>query len=301
MIGDERIHVRILDIRESGTVLHAQAKRDRNLLVELPVGRDGQSADRGCRRERDIEVRDPGQVGAIGIHLQPDGQRRLIPVVADPGGAAVELLGLDAPFLVFDSDPYLVIAGGQMWWMHDAYTTGSKYPYSVYRGGANYFRNSVKVVTSAYDGSVTFYVVDETDPVILTLQRIYPGLFAKSVAEMPAELRGHIRYPEDIFRVQVDVFTAFHMTDPQEFYNRGDLWRVANEILEQGGAPRPIAPYLPVNMPSARRRNCWEIIAVRPAIGMRRSMRRGRSASPGGWPPPTSRRSGIPRGCCPPP
>jgi uncharacterized membrane protein (UPF0182 family) len=150
---------------------------------------------------------------------------------------------LVAPFLTFDSDPYLVIADGQLWWMHDAYTTGSGYPYSVYSGASNYFRNSVKVVTNAYDGTMTFYVVDNGDPIIATLRGIYPTLFEKNVEDMPASLSAHIRYPEDLFRVQVDVFSNFHMTDPQEFYNRGDQWRVANEILEQGGQPRQIEPY----------------------------------------------------------
>ncbi|MGH2378669.1 MAG: UPF0182 family protein, partial [Candidatus Limnocylindria bacterium] len=150
---------------------------------------------------------------------------------------------LIAPFLTFDSDPYLVIADGQLWWMHDAYTTGSGYPYSVYRQAWNYFRNSVKVVTNAYDGTMNFYVVDESDPVIATLRGIYPSLFGQTIEEMPASLREHVRYPEDLFRVQVDVFSNFHMTDPQEFYNRGDQWRVANEILEQGGTPRQIEPY----------------------------------------------------------
>jgi hypothetical protein len=155
----------------------------------------------------------------------------------------VEREHLIAPFLSFDRDPYLVIADGQMYWIHDAYTTGTGYPYAQFRGSNNYIRNSVKVVTNAYDGTITFYVVDETDPVVRTLRKIYPDLFAKNVSEMPASIRAHIRYPEDLFRLQVDLFSTYHMTDPQEFYNRGDAWKIANEILAQGGAKAPIEPY----------------------------------------------------------
>ncbi|MEK7861060.1 MAG: UPF0182 family protein, partial [Chloroflexota bacterium] len=150
---------------------------------------------------------------------------------------------LIAPFLAFDKDPYLVVADGQLYWIHDAYTVGSRYPYSRYRGALNYIRNSVKVVTNAYDGSVSFYVVDEADPVIRNLRAIYPTLFARSVSEMPPSLRAHIRYPEDLFRIQVEVFSIFHMTNPDEFYNRGDAWKIANEIFEQGGQKAPIDPY----------------------------------------------------------
>jgi uncharacterized protein len=150
---------------------------------------------------------------------------------------------LIAPFLSYDPDPYAVVADGKMYWIQDAYTTGDGYPYSAFRGSANYIRNSVKVVTNAYDGSVTFYVADETDPVIRTLRGIYPDLFRHTLADMPASLRAHIRYPEALFKVQLDVFSTFHMTDPQEFYNRGDQWRVANEILSQNGAKTPVEPY----------------------------------------------------------
>jgi len=132
-----------------------------------------------------------------------------------------------------------------MFWIQDAYTTGSRYPYSqhYFRSNINYIRNSVKIVTDAYDGSMTFYVVDEKDPVIRTLKKIYPTLFAKSVTDMPADLRAHLRYPEDMFRMQVEIFATYHMTNPDEFYNRGDAWKIANEIFAQGGAKQPVEPY----------------------------------------------------------
>ena len=180
---------------------------------------------------------------------------------------------LVAPFLTFDSDPYLVIADGQLWWMHDAYTTGSGYPYSQYRGAANYWRNSVKVVTNAYDGSMTFYVVDEKDPVVGTLRAIYPSLFGKSIEEMPASIRAHVRYPEDLFRVQVDIFQTFHMTDPQEFYNRGDQWRLATEIVEQGGQPAAIEPYyITATLPDSDRREFILFVPMTPAATDRDNM-----------------------------
>jgi uncharacterized protein len=180
---------------------------------------------------------------------------------------------LVAPFLAFDGDPYLVVADGKLWWMHDAYTTGSGYPYSKYTQGANYFRNSVKLVTNAFDGSMTFYVVDEQDPVIGTLRGIYPTLFAKSIEEMPASLRSHVRYPEDLFRIQVDVFQTFHMNDPQEFYNRGDQWRLATEIVEQGGPPQAIEPYYITTMlPGSDRREFILFVPMTPAASDRDNM-----------------------------
>ncbi|MGH2491405.1 MAG: UPF0182 family protein, partial [Candidatus Limnocylindria bacterium] len=119
---------------------------------------------------------------------------------------------LIAPFLEYDRDPYLVVADGKLWWINDAYTVGNRYPYSerfdtLVRGGTqvadgelNYIRNSVKVVTNAYDGSIAYYVIDETDPVVRTLRAIYPSLF-KSLAEMPQSLKDHLRYPEDLFSI----------------------------------------------------------------------------------------------------
>jgi len=177
-----------------------------------------------------------------------------------------ERVQLIAPFLAYDRDPYVVIADGKMWWIHDAYTTGSGYPYSQFRGAANYIRNSVKVVTNAYDGSITFYVVDDTDPVVRTLRQIYPDLFARSVNDMPASLRTHLRYPEDLFRAQVEMFSTYHMTDPQEFYNRGDAWKIANEIFAQGGNPAPVEPYyVTTTLPGSTRSEFVLFVPMTPA------------------------------------
>ncbi len=149
-----------------------------------------------------------------------------------------------APFLSYDRDPYMVISDGKLFWVQDAYTTSDLYPYSDPTGGGfsrfNYIRNSVKVVVNAYHGDVTFYVVDETDPIARTYQKIYPELF-KAFAEMPRDFKDHLRYPEDLFKIQANKYAAFHMDDPQVFYNQEDLWNTPKEIY--AGAEVAMVPY----------------------------------------------------------
>ncbi len=134
-----------------------------------------------------------------------------------------------APFLTFDRDPYSVIADGKIYWIADAYTTSALYPYSqpTMLSGAkvNYIRNSVKVVTDAYDGSTTLYIADATDPIIRTYAKIFPKTF-RPIAEIPEALASHLRYPEDIFTLQTAIYTNYHMTEPQIFYNKEDQWEV---------------------------------------------------------------------------
>ncbi len=144
-----------------------------------------------------------------------------------------------APFLRYDSDPYLVVGkDGKLYWIHDAYTTSSMFPYSQPFYGAqnfygiNYIRNSVKVVIDAYNGDVSYYVIDPSDPLIRTYEKIFPTLF-KPISEMPAFLRTHIRYPMDLFQIQADMFRTFHMTNPQVFYNQEDLWSLPKEVYHQ--------------------------------------------------------------------
>ncbi|HMB65354.1 MAG TPA: UPF0182 family protein [Patescibacteria group bacterium] len=127
------------------------------------------------------------------------------------------------PFLKLDSDPYLVIANGELKWIQDAYTTTDHYPYSKDVNGMNYMRNSVKVVADAYNGDIHAYVMDEKDPLIQTYASIFPSIF-QSHREMPAEIKEHIRYPEDMFSKQTVLYTEYHMEDPQNFYNKEDLW-----------------------------------------------------------------------------
>lgn len=146
-----------------------------------------------------------------------------------------------APFLRLDQDPYMVISGGRLLWIQDAYTVTNRYPYSKpAAGGINYIRNSVKAVVDAYDGSVTFYISDTSDPLIKTYQAIFPALF-KTVTEMPEELFAHLRYPVDMFNVQSSVYCTYHMQDARVFYNKEDLWTVPREVYS--GAEQLMEPY----------------------------------------------------------
>ncbi|MGH7529018.1 MAG: UPF0182 family protein [Gemmatimonadales bacterium] len=130
------------------------------------------------------------------------------------------------PFLTFDADPYMVIdAAGRLRWILDAYTTTRRYPYSQgLRNGVNYMRNSVKVVIDAFEGSVTAYLAEPGDPLVRTFAKIFPGIF-QPLDSMPAELRAHIRYPEDLFRIQSDLYATYHMAEPRIFYHREDQWQ----------------------------------------------------------------------------
>jgi len=145
-----------------------------------------------------------------------------------------------APFLTYDPDPYIVLGDdGRLSWIMDAFTVSDSYPYSShYRLGndlINYMRNSVKVVIDAYDGTATFYVFDTEDPIIAAYRRIFPSLF-KDAAMMPSGLRKHVRYPELLLKLQAEVYGLYHMTDPEAFYNREDLWTVATEVgMGEGG------------------------------------------------------------------
>ena len=144
------------------------------------------------------------------------------------------------PFLVFDDDPYLVIANGKLFWIIDAYTTTDQFPYSTplatESGKINYIRNSVKVVIDAYTGAMTYYIADEGDPIIKTYLNIFPG-FAKKMADMPAELRAHVRYPESLFTIQATMLLTYHMTDPRVFYNNEDAWHFAKQVYENKEEP----------------------------------------------------------------
>ncbi|MDP9402248.1 MAG: UPF0182 family protein [Actinomycetota bacterium] len=153
-----------------------------------------------------------------------------------------------APFLRYDADPYPVIINGRVLWVQDAYTTTSRYPYSQradrdrvpegsdLRGGFNYARNSVKVVIDAFNGSMDFYVVDDKDPLIQAYQKAFPALFTPGT-EMSDELRSHLRYPEDLFRVQTNMYGRYHITAPADFYNASDAWNISQD--PGSGSPTP--------------------------------------------------------------
>ncbi|MHB1327157.1 MAG: UPF0182 family membrane protein [Gemmatimonadales bacterium] len=143
------------------------------------------------------------------------------------------------PFLSLDGDPYLVIGtDGTLKWVLDAYTTTDRYPYAARFGpaGINYMRNSVKVVIDAYDGSIGAYVSDPKDPVITTWAAIMPGIF-KPLDQLPAGLLDHLRYPEDLYRAQTSLYTTYHMTEPEGFYNREDQWQIPVVAKSDGSVP----------------------------------------------------------------
>jgi len=138
----------------------------------------------------------------------------------------IERVTTIAPFLRLDADPYLVITQGRLVWMLDAYTVSDRYPYATpATNGVNYIRNSVKIVVDAYDGSTSFYLADPEDPIARTLQAIFPN-FLHPLAEMTEDLRRHIRYPEGLFSLQTSIYSTYHMTNPEVFYNREDQWEV---------------------------------------------------------------------------
>ncbi|MCT7994009.1 UPF0182 family protein [Laspinema olomoucense] len=165
-----------------------------------------------------------------------------------------------APFLEFDSDPYLVVANTRLYesgitpaeqqfpesdnylyWIIDAYTISDRYPYSEPTSQEfNYIRNSVKVVVDAYNGKVKLYIADPSDPLVQSWQEIFPNLL-QPLDAMPVALRSHIRYPQDFFAVQSERLLTYHMTDPKVFYNREDQWRVPNEIY--GSKQQVVEPY----------------------------------------------------------
>src|SRR6056297_345161 len=146
-----------------------------------------------------------------------------------------------APFLQYDGDPYLVVSDGRLFWIQDAYTTTDRYPYSQpVRGVGNYIRNSIKVVIDAYNGDMSFYVIDDEDPIAKTYQKIFPELFVDG-EEMPEDIRDHIRYPKDLFSIQTQVYATYHMQDPVVFYNKEDLWNIPTE--NYAGSSIQMEPY----------------------------------------------------------
>ena len=139
-----------------------------------------------------------------------------------------------APFLSYDKDPYMVISKeGKLFWIQDAYSISSNYPYSTpLMGSFNYIRNSVKIIIDAYNGTMDFYIVDQKDPLIKVYANIFPKLF-KNFGQMPEDLKEHIRYPKDLFQVQAELYSTYHMLDPGVFYNKEDYWNTPNEIYAE--------------------------------------------------------------------
>ncbi len=178
-----------------------------------------------------------------------------------------------APWLTFDSDPYLIVDDdGRLSWMMDGFTTSDNYPYSSHYplngNDVNYLRNSVKVVVDAFDGSTVFYVFDAQDPIIAAYRAIFPSLY-KDASAMPAALRKHVRYPELLLKLQAAVYGLYHMTDPEVFYNREDLWNVASEVgMGQAGEQKTqtIEPnFVLMKLPGENNVEFVEILPFTPA------------------------------------
>jgi len=148
-----------------------------------------------------------------------------------------------APFITFDRDAYVVIAqGGRLFWIVDGYTNSDRFPYSepLRRQGTNYVRNSVKAVIDAYNGTVEIYMSDSTDPIIQSFGKIFPQVF-KPLDAMPDDLRAHVRYPQDLFTIQAQVYATYHMQDPQVFFNKEDLLSIPRRTIE--GRERDMEAY----------------------------------------------------------
>ncbi len=177
-----------------------------------------------------------------------------------------------APFLHLDHDPYLAVINGKLHWIVDAYTISQHYPYSEPVGQTpnsfrnsriNYIRNSVKVVVDAYDGTMQFFVVDEDDPILATYRQIFPSLFISQNAIPPA-VKNHFRYPLDLFQLQAQMYLSYHMSNPEVFYNREDLWDFSRQIYE--GNEVVVEPYyLIVKLPGEEKTGFILILPFTPA------------------------------------
>jgi len=162
-----------------------------------------------------------------------------------------------APFLAYDEDPYIVVSEGKLYWIIDAYTISSRYPYSEKMSGqttTNYIRNSVKVIIDAYNGNTDFYISDPNDPLIKTYSKIFTTLF-KPAEEMPEGLRAHLRYPQTLFDIQSDIYKKYHMRNAREFYNKSDVWDVSTQIYgastNQVNAETVESSYLIMRLPDS--------------------------------------------------
>ncbi len=172
-----------------------------------------------------------------------------------------EMLEQLAPFLRYEDDPYMVVVDGKLYWIEDAHTYTDRYPYSTpfkygaFDTGLNYIRNSVKVVIDAYEGTATYYVIDPTDPLINAYRRIFPDLF-KDASEMPAGIRAHLRYPEGLMDIQARMYTVFHMTDPQVFYTKEDVWALPSDSAINASNSNVVIPeayYVNIQLPGEQK------------------------------------------------
>ena len=157
-----------------------------------------------------------------------------------------------APFLTYDGDPYMVISEGRLYWIIDAYTTTDRYPYSQPAGEINYVRNATKIVVDAYNGAVKLYAFDDEDPMLQAYRAVFPDLFAPR-DEMPVDLVAHMRYPEDLFNVQAEAWTTYHVESPDVLYNKGDQWQIP-QLEESGDDGRMRGYYVIMRLPGEKAR-----------------------------------------------
>lgn len=160
-----------------------------------------------------------------------------------------------AGFIDWDPDPYLVVSeSGRLIWMIDGYTSSNSHPYAKSYsvagiGALNYVRNSVKATVDAYDGTIRLYAFDDQDPLLASYRNLFPGLILAR-SEMPADLQAHTRYPELLFRIQAEAYRTFHMTDPEAFFNKEDVWDLSRNLNNSAGRPEPVTPtYLIATLP----------------------------------------------------
>jgi uncharacterized protein len=179
-----------------------------------------------------------------------------------------EIVNGVAPFLTYDKDAYIVVSNdGRLFWMLDAFTESAYFPYSTHHKVAgnslNYIRNSVKVVIDAYNGTARFYVFDNNDPIINAYRAIFPGLF-QDASQMPADLRAHVRYPETLVRAQGEVYSLYHTQNPKVFFQREDVWSVAQQITVDAEGKKqsvPIDPYyVMMQLPGEQQKNEFVLI-----------------------------------------
>lgn len=178
-------------------------------------------------------------------------------------------LNIIAPFLTYDNNPYIVVSEGRLFWIIDAYTTSDMYPYSSRslmsgsRKEINYIRNSVKVIIDAFNGNVDFYSLEDNDPILKTYKSMFPELF-KSISAMPEDLKKHIRYPKDLFSIQVDAYLKYHMEDIQVFYNQEDLWQVPDVL--NGDTRLAMEPYyIIIKLPDEEQEEFFLMLPMTPS------------------------------------
>ena len=169
-----------------------------------------------------------------------------------------------APFLVYDKDPYVMIHEGGIYWIIDAYTFSNRYPYSQpsQNGAFNYIRNSVKVIVNARTGETQFIVTDEDDPLVKTYRKIFPNLF-RGLQEIPKNFKDHFRYPQDLFKVQAEIYLAYHMDEPEAFYKKEDMWEPPREIYNS--SEQPMEPYyITMRSPESKKQEFMLILPFTP-------------------------------------